>query len=139
MVHTWISLRNNKIYKKSLNYKIVNIFKNSDSFFYGDYDLDIYIGVKQDYPNLESVTNKVINKSDGWIGNCDTIFNYKNYDIQQIISFFGIIDDKSFRKMFPRKEKFNTIKTIELRNDGNFKFISSETDKFFYVFCFATS
>ncbi len=43
MVNLWISLRNDKISKKCLNYKITSIFSNSKSLFYGDYDLDIYI------------------------------------------------------------------------------------------------
>jgi hypothetical protein len=139
MVHCWISLRNNKNDHKSLKPKIINIFKNSDSFFYGDYDLDIYIGTKNDYSSLESVVSKVIDNGNGWIRNRDKEYKYTYYSLEKIISFFGDIDSSSFRKLFPRKEKFSIKKTIELRKDGNFTTIASETNKFYYVFCFATS
>lgn len=138
MVHKWISLQNDINNGKTLNPKIINIFKNSDSFFYGDYELDIYLGTKNDYHNLESIIDKVVLNSRGWVHSCSEL-NYTYYSLESIISFFGSIDDKSLKKIFPRKEKFSIKKTIELRKDGNFTMIGTETDKFYYVFCFATS
>ena len=100
MVNHWISLRNNKLYKKCLNYKIINIFNNSESFFYGDYDLDIYIGTKNDYPNLDSISYKVIKSSDGWIETCNIEEpQHCYYTLSEIISFFGWIQYKSFKKI----------------------------------------
>ena len=75
MVHTWISLNNNQINKKCLNYKIINIFKNSESFFGGDYTLDIFVGVKQDYKTIEDIINNTIIKSNNWIQNIDIEYN----------------------------------------------------------------
>ena len=67
MVHTWISLRNDKINSPCQNKRILRIFRNESVRFYGDYNLDIYLGTKHDYTNLEQVISKVINISGGWI------------------------------------------------------------------------
>ena len=59
MVHTWISLQNDSINSPCLNKRILRIFRNESVNFYGDYNLDIYIGTKHDYSNIEEVISKV--------------------------------------------------------------------------------
>ena len=51
----------------------------------------------------------------------------------------GIIPDNEFKKMFPRRENYKVNKGIKLRKDGNFIMYACETEKFYYVICFATS
>lgn len=59
MVHTWISLQNDSINSPCLNKRILRIFRNESVNFYGDYNLDIYIG--------KEVISKVKLLSEGWI------------------------------------------------------------------------
>lgn len=141
MVHSWIRLVNDKIVKPCINPKVVSIFQNSESRFYGDYDLDIFIGTKHDYHSLEETISSVIETQKGWISNCKLEHSkQKVYSLlSQIISEFGYIENHSIKKILPKKENQNVLQTLELRNDGNFKMISCETEKFYYVFCFATS
>jgi len=109
--------------------------------FYGDYDLDIYLGTKHDYTNLEQVISKVINISGGWIKNI-TLHDIKPNELTHLVSYMsycGIIPHKELKKMFPRRENYNVTKGITLRKDGNFIMYACETEKFYYVICFATS
>ncbi len=99
----------------------------------------IYIGTKNDYPDLESVGNKVISLSEGWISLCNTNPVPCNYTLFEIISFCGWIEFKSLKKLFPKKENHNIIRSLQYRKDGNFIMISIETEKFYYVINFATS
>ena len=55
------------------------------------------------------------------------------------MSYCGIIPDKELKKMFPRGENYKVKKGITLRRDGNFLMYGCETEKFYYVICFATS
>ena len=55
------------------------------------------------------------------------------------MSYCGIIPDNEFKKMFPRRENYKVNKGIKLRKDGNFIMYACETEKFYYVICFATS
>ncbi len=141
MVQNWIHLKNNQITKSCQNKRILRIFKNSEVLFYGDYDLDIYIGTKHDYESLESVIYKVISKSDGWINNHNVTEAklYDNVNLLHYINKCGDIPYKEFTKMFPRKEDYNVIKGLKLRDDGNFLIYGCETTRFYYVICFATS
>lgn len=41
--------------------------------------------------------------------------------------------------MIPRRETMNVIKAITVRKDDNFIIHACETEKFYYVICFATS
>ena len=141
MVHTWISLRNDKINSPCQNKRILRIFRNKSVLFYGDYDLDIYLGTKHDYTNLEQVISKVINISGGWIKNI-TLHDIKPNELTHLdsyMSYCGIIPDKELKKMFPHRENYNVTKGITLRKDGNFIMYACETEKFYYVICFATS
>ena len=141
MVHTWISLRNDKINSPCQNKRILRIFRNESVRFYGDYNLDIYLGTKHDYTNLEQVISKVINISGGWIKNI-TLNDIKPNELTHLgsyMSYCGIIPDNEFKKMFPRRENYKVNKGITLRKDGNFIMYACETDKFYYVICFATS
>jgi hypothetical protein len=143
MVHSWIRLRNNKIVEKCLNDRIIRILKNKDTYFYGDYDLDVYIGTKHDYSNLQSCVAKVIQIGKGWIKNClinnDEMIGCFGSTIIGVIWQFGSIDEKYSKKILPRRDTGILKKTLVYRNDGNFKMIACETEYFYYVFCFATS
>ena len=141
MVHTWISLRNDKINSPCQNKRILRIFRNESVRFYGDYNLDIYLGTKHDYTNLEQVISKVINISSGWIKKI-TLNDIKPNELTHLDSYMydcGIIPDKELKKMFPRRENYKVTKGITLRKDGNFIMYACETEKFYYVICFATS
>ena len=139
----WLSLKCDKIYKSALNNKRILDMLNKDIIFYGDYDIDIYMADKKIYSSIDCVIKKVINNSEGWIKYCSEIGNIISINnLIDIMSLFGIIRNNSIAKLFPHCEKRNsykTIKTIELKNNGNFKLLSCETNNFFYVFCFATS
>ena len=139
----WLSLRTDKIYKNGLiNKQIVDIL-NKDITFYGDYDIDIYLADKKIYTTIDYVIKKVINNSNGWIKNCSEIGNIIPINnLKDIMNLFGIINNNSITKLFPHREKqtgYQIIKTVEFKNNGNFKLIACETNIFFYVFCFATS
>ena len=141
MVIRWISLVNNKIDKVCENKKILSIFKDDNTYFYGDYELDIFISSKNDASDIYLVISEVISLSRGWISNrgLQDAFesNYKN--LSEIINEFGNVSSNNLRKIFPRRENLIVINSITLRNDGNFKMIACETERFYYVFCFATS
>ena len=140
MVHTWISLRNDKINSPCQNKRILRIFRNKSVLFYGDYDLDIYLGTKHDYTNLEQVITKVINISGGWIrSNKMSISPIRLNHLDKYMYDCGIIPDNEFKKMFPRRENYKVNKGIKLRKDGNFILYACETENFYYVICFATS
>ena len=91
MVHTWISLRNDKINSPCQNKRILRIFRNESVRFYGDYNLDIYLGTKHDYTNLEQVISKVINISGGWIKNITLNDNYQDIDDYHLLIDFKYI------------------------------------------------
>ena len=141
MVHTWISLRNDKINSPCQNKRILRIFRNESVRFYGDYDLDIYIGTKHEYTNLEQVISKVITISGGWIRNItlNDIKPNQSTHLGTYMSDCGIIPDNEFKKMFPHRENYKVNKGITLRKDGNFIMYACETENFYYVICFATS
>jgi hypothetical protein len=125
-----------------LNSRVCRLFKSKKAFFYGDYDLDIYIGTKSDYKCLEHVVNKVIQKGGGgWIGNCrlENGTYIPNRSITSIINEFGNVYDSQIHKFLPSRDKFVMKQVFDYRNDGNFKMIACETDHLYYVFCFATS
>ena len=141
MVHLWISLCNDKIETPCLNKRILRIFRNDDAFFYGDYEFDMYIGTKHDYSSLEDVVSKVITKCGGWIRymKVEDGKPCEKSHMSSYISQCGSMSDSAFRKMFPWKENYKVVKGVELRNDGNFKMFACETDRYYYVICFATS
>jgi hypothetical protein len=141
MVHMWISLRNDRIGSTCQNKRILRIVKHPDVRFYGDYDLDIYLGTKNDYKSLEAVVSTVIDSGYGWIRNCRlerTVPNEKT-SLLQYISDCGFMPDKQCMRMFPRREDCKIMKGITLRKDGNFIMYACETTRFYYVICFATS
>lgn len=143
MVQLWISLRNDKITKPCINRKFRNIFKDKDNKFYGDYDLDVYFGTKNEYKTYEEVVEKVVKKESGWIRNIKDE-NKKQLEVspnslKHIVFEFGWLNERAIKKMFPRKETYEVINFYQYRSDGNFKMFAIETSKFFYVFCFATS
>lgn len=138
MVHTWISICNEKINSPCLNNRILRIFKNKHVNMYGDYNLDIYIGTKYDYTNIEQVISKVINR--GWINiKISDIEPIQLTHLEQYISYCGDIPYNEFKKIFPRRENYIVTRGFKLRNDGNFFMYACETTKFYYVICFVTS
>lgn len=141
MVQHWISLINNRIHQPCINTKVTKIFSQSNSFFYGDYELDVYLASKGEYTTLESVLNRVISKSDGWIYCCHNLpWSFPLYNsFASIIYEFGDIDSRCFKMLFPKKEKNHILGSIQVRKDGNFKLIACESQRYYYVFCFATS
>ena len=141
MVHTWISLCNDKINHPCQNKRILRIFNNKDIRFYGDYNLDIYLSAKNDYVSIEVVISKVINSQGGWIRSTkiSKIIPCVLGRLDQYMSDCGNIPDREFKKMFPRREDGNVIKGLIVRKDGNFIIYGCETTRFYYVICFATS
>lgn len=140
MVHTWISLRNDKFGLPSIGKNVMRIFQGDDpANFYGDYDLDIYIGTKHDYDSLDVVVSAVISCGNGWIRYIKDKIRTESMYLASIINEFGNVSDK--RKLFPRKERaYDERHTVDIyRSDGNFKMYACETPRFYYVFCFATS
>ena len=141
MVHTWISLCNDKINHPCQNKRILRIFNNKDIRFYGDYNLDIYLSAKNDYVSIEVVISKVINSQGGWIRSTkiSKIIPCVLGRLDQYMSDCGNIPDREFKKMFPHREDGNVIKGLIVRKDGNFIIYGCETTRFYYVICFATS
>jgi len=141
MVHTWIVLRNDKVTEVCLNSRVARLFKRDKAFFYGDYALDVYLASKQDYKNLESVVGRVIDRCDGWVSRC-SVENGKAAEyrrLHNVISEFGRVDDDQIHKFVPRKESCDLLASVIYRKDGNFALIGCETERFYYVFAFATS
>ena len=142
MVQLWISLVNEKFSSRPCeNKRILRIFRNRENLFYGDNELDIYITPKKDYADLSSVFTRVANKDGGWIRNlkvADGVVS-SECNLSQIVSNFGSISESGLRKMFPRKEKGKVSQCIVYRKDGNFYAYGCETERFYYVFLFATS
>lgn len=147
MVQLWISLTNKKLKRKCINSKITRIFRNEQNYFYGDNELDIYIGTKNEYKSVEEVVDKVITIESGWIRNCGRIWGKEPIEeplisLYRVINQFGNIDDNLLKKVFPRKEDYEVNEEnryLIYRNDGNFHMSAYQSSKFFYVFCFATS
>jgi hypothetical protein len=139
MVHTWISLRNDRIGDLCLNRRITRIFRTGDAMFYGDYDLDVYIGTKSDYDGLEATADAVIDRSRGWVRNCRLEKEMEYRTLSRVLSEFGSVSDSQLHKVFPRKEKGTVVRTLQYRKDGNFTLLACETERAYYVFCFATS
>jgi hypothetical protein len=74
--------------------------------FYGDNEFDIFITAKQDYSNLSSVVERVIEKSGGWVRNLKVTDGVESSEssLSRIVSNFGWVSESGLRKMFPRKE-----------------------------------
>jgi hypothetical protein len=107
--------------------------------FYGDYDLDVYIGTKSDYGGLQATAEAVIERSGGWVRRCILEKEVEYRSLAAVLSEFGSVSDAQLRKVFPRKEKGTVIRTLQYRKDGNFTMLACETERAYYVFCFATS
>ena len=142
MVHLWISLVNEKFSESVCeNKRVLRIFRNNQSWFYGDNELDIYLTAKKDYPDLSHVVERVIAKRGGWIRNLKISNGVPSHEsnLSQIISNFGFVSESGIKKMFPRRENGIVTNCVVYRKDGNFFAYSCETERFYYVFCFATS
>jgi hypothetical protein len=142
MVHAWISLRNDKLKDKCHNTRAPWILRDKEkAFFYGDYDLDVFLTAKKDYKDLASAATRVIEQKGGWIRQIKGTDARPSYEssVAQIMSNFGRISDSALRRMFPRKETGVIINALVYMKDGNFIFQACETEKFYIVFCFATS
>ncbi len=141
MVHSFIHLKNKIVYDKCLNYRISRIFKDEHTYFYGDCELDVFIGTKNDYSCVQDVVRKVKEKGSGWIRNCrledEIVGTYGS--LTNIINEFGNISESQMHKIFPKKETKEVKSSFIYRKDGNFTIIACETERFYYVFCFATS
>lgn len=144
MVHTWVSLRNNRLADACMNPRVLRIFKNENVNFYGDYDLDIYLGIKHDYRSLEDVAKAVIRDGGGWIQNLKgPEQSLTDRSLTSILSECGWIPAKELRKLLPRKgvaEASEALVRCDVyRKDGNFMMFACETRRYYYVICFATS
>lgn len=141
MVHTWISLENNKIAHPCKNKRILRIFKNENVYFYGDYTFDIYLGTKHDYTSLDAVVSKVIENGNGWIRHNDMNKAVSSYisNLSEYISKCGDLPYNEFKKLWPRSENYEVLRGYVFRDDGNFLMYACETCRFYYVICFATS
>jgi hypothetical protein len=141
MVHTWIVLRNDRVTEKCVNSRVTRLFKNKKAYFYGDYDLDVYLGSKHDDMSLEATVAKVIDRGTGWLRNIKVEKKVPGaYNrIDSIISEFGRVDDDQLHKFLPRKESGVLKQSFVYRKDGNFSLIACESERFYYVFAFATS
>ena len=127
MVHTWVSLTNDKIDRLCQNKRILRIFRNEDVRFYGDYNLDIYLSAKNDYANIEAAVSRVIDSRGGWIQRTkmSDASPCEMGRLDQYMSDCGYIPDREFKKMFPHREDCEVIKGIVLRKDGNVYFAYS--------------
>jgi hypothetical protein len=152
MVHTWISVRNDRIVGddtvKSIGARHFRRALMVDgTSFYGDYDLDMYVGTQSDYDSLWAVAAKVIRDGSGWIRytNMDVaeseFANAEYSSMEKLLREFGWVSAAACEKLLPRKEKGgeHIVRTHVFRRDGNFKLIAVETSRLYYVFCFATS
>ena len=144
MVHTWIRLRNDRVDGPGIGVRrAAGILADSETRFYGDYDFDMYIGTRHDYSGLEAVVAKVIRGGGGWIRNCRVGEERDSYDryssLSSVLNEFCWLSEKGLRRLLPRKEDRSVVRVIVVRNDGNFKMIAVETQRLYYVFCFATS
>ena len=123
--------------------RVASVLADPESRFYGDYDFDMYIGTRNDYPNLEAVVAKVIRGGGGWVCGCrieegrDGTNQYTN--LGTILAEFCWLSHKGQQRLLPRKETGMLSRALVLRHDGNFKMIAVETPHLYYVFCFATS
>jgi hypothetical protein len=144
MVQLWISLFNDKILRPCINQKkICRILKNSYTRFGGDYELEIYLGTKNEYNSLEEIVQKVFKNGSGWIKNLKYYekkeLPFSKYELLNVLWNFGRVDENDLKDFYPRKETFEPIQYFQYRNDGNFQCFALETTKFYYVYCFATS
>jgi hypothetical protein len=142
MVHLWVSLKNNRINRPCLNKRVTRIFLGDDSYFYGDYKLDIYIAGKEDYHNVDAVVRKVGAVAGGWVSDCRECERVELILMRDTMIECGDISPRSLPKLFPRKDGASIREQIlsnVYRCDGNFKMIAWDTPRFYYVVCFDTS
>ena len=144
MVHTWVSLRNDRLGDTCLNKRVLRIFKNPDVRFYGDYELDIYIGTKHDYGSLEDVVAAVVRSGSGWIRNIrEPERSLTDRSLTSILGECGWVPSTELAKLLPRKGVAEAgdglVRCDVYRKDGNFTMIACETARYSYVICFATS
>lgn len=135
MVHHWVSLQNNKIKQVCDNKKILNIFKDVNTYFYGDYDLDIFMLSKNEDKKTDVYTMAM---------RCDCDYRNDRYDsnfyhLSEIINKFGEVSPNNLKKIFPKRETMKITKSITMQDDGNFVKIACETERFYYLLCFSTS
>ncbi len=142
MVQLWVSLINEKFSSRQCeNKRILRIFRDGETMFYGDNELDIFITPKKDYVNLSSIVERIKGKCGGWVRNLkvsDGVVSTES-TLSRIVSNFGRVSESGLRKMFPRKESGVVTQCIVYRKDGNFYAYGCETERFYYVFLFATS
>jgi hypothetical protein len=127
-----------------MNPRVLRIFKNEEVYFYGDYELAIYLGIKHDYRNLEDVAKAVIQEGSGWIRKLtEPERSLTDRSLTSILGECGWVPTKELRKLLPRKgvaEASEVLLRCDVyRNDGNFMMFACETERYYYVICFATS
>ena len=135
MVHLWISIVNDKLNHICDHKKILKIFNEETTYFYGDYNLDIFMLSKNEWKNadLNKVVERVLDED------INTLKDESYTTLGEIVQKFGQISEKNLKRMFPKKENMNVNKSFTIRNDGNFYTIACETERFYYVFCFVSS
>ena len=145
MVHTWIAASNDKLSERTTSIgarHFKRALATGDASFYGDYELDVYIGTRHDYDSLSVVTAKVIRDGGGWIRTCRLLEHAENGEYSSlncVLSEFGWLSDAAAKRFLPRREDGRVLRTHVIRRDGNFNMIAVETARLYYVFCFATS
>jgi hypothetical protein len=147
MVHTWIHVVNDRDPTGIGARHFQKALRNDRMSFYGDYSLSVYIGTRNDYDSLWGVAAKVIHNGDGWV-RCNKMeeaaAEYAGIEyraLEDVLSTFANLSDSACKRLLPRKERDggHILRTTVFRRDGNFYLIAVETQRLYYVFCFATS
>jgi hypothetical protein len=144
MAHLWVSLCNDRLSEPCLNKRILRIFKHEWTRFYGDYELDIYLGTKNDYEGLEGVVERVVARGRGWIRNLREPERVAtDQTLLRVLDRCGDVPSTMLHKFLPRKGVAEAseplVRCLVYRADGNFTAIACETERYYYVVCFATS
>jgi hypothetical protein len=151
MVTSWIRIENNQNVFNSLNKRVLRIFLDNETYFYGDYSLDIFLIPKNSIfihdPQIDAIDEtikKFKQKYTGWFRNVNAeagieMNNAEYNTLDKLIAKFGNVSSKSIKKMFPKRENRMVVRSKVYRDDGNFQIYGSETEFFYYIMCFATS
>mgnify|MGYP003332699244 CR=1 FL=1 len=64
------------------------------------------------------------------------------YNFWVLLNLKAFKDNKQYnvmKRIFPKRENYKMMRTIKVKDNGNFKFYGCETERFMYVICFYTS
>ena len=144
MVHIWIAACNEKLSERVPSIGARNFRRalaTGEASFYGDCELDIFIGTRNDYDSLLEVAETVLRAGGGWIrsSKMNDAKPVEYSSMSRVLSEIGWFSDSAERRILPRRERGRVLRSFVFRNDGNFKLFAAETEGFYYVICFATS